>query len=170
MNSPAPLIHKYKYIAAGNSEKFVHPWCSRYWIERKLKQGASNYCIRSSISSCTRVTWCKKNGDSLKASHNWSEPITKLDEDGHLLKSENSALSQNTLCSYSSIKPIFVSCVDTNFQIDLLKHFLLQYAAWLCLTNSAVNFIIYGATNPDHRKGYRKLLATVLCGKKPFSK
>jgi len=44
--------------------------------------------------------------------------------------------------------------------------YLLQIAGRLVLTNSAVNFIIYGAMNPIYRRAYIALWKYIFCCKK----
>nr|CAB3254747.1 5-hydroxytryptamine receptor-like [Phallusia mammillata] len=48
---------------------------------------------------------------------------------------------------------------------DLVPPLAKRIASRLILTNSVVNFIIYGVMNPTYRKGYKRLLSFMFCCK-----
>jgi len=65
------------------------------------------------------------------------------------------------------VLPRWTSLISASCYYDNV-FYLLQIFAWLGLSNSSVNFIIYGATNKHYRKIYKNFFYKILFFKGPY--
>nr|CAB3254792.1 5-hydroxytryptamine receptor-like [Phallusia mammillata] len=78
----------------------------------------------------------------------------------------------NLLKTLATALAFFILCwmpyaFSVTFDPKGIPHKSKQIVAWFGLSNSAVNFIVYGVMNTTYRKGYKNLLRLLCCCKKP---